>query len=48
MEYLTPAFTECPGSPLAIIVPEILGLLEPAGKNLNRIDKVDAVLEDIR
>jgi hypothetical protein len=35
-------------APLAIIAPKILSLDEPAGEDLNRIDKIDAVLEDIR
>jgi hypothetical protein len=47
MEYLTVDLAECPESPLAIIASKVLVLDELAGENPDRIDKVDAMLEDI-
>jgi hypothetical protein len=47
MEYPTVDFPKCPESPLAIIPAEILSLLETARENPDRIDKIDAMLEDI-
>jgi hypothetical protein len=39
--------TECPISLLAVVAPLVHGLDEMADKDADRVDKVDAVLEDI-